>query len=132
MYGLAVLRQNNLPSPGITHLSWGQMKIDGFGSGKDFKLWPGGARKWDWSETGTSHNPGIQPADVSELIENGSEIIVLSRGMLKRLQTSPETLSLLKEKGIQTEVKATKEAVDIYNKLSKQGKAVGGLFHSTC
>ena len=69
-------------SPRINHLSWGRMEIDGLGIGKDFKLWPGGGREWDWQETGTHHVPGIQPADVTELLDNGSQTIVLTRGML--------------------------------------------------
>ena len=108
------------------------MIIDGFGTGKDFKLWPGGARKWDWSETGTQHTPGILPADVQELIENGSQVIVLSRGMLKRLRTTKETLSLLESRGIAVHSADTKQAVAIYNQMASQGEAVGGLFHSTC
>ena len=72
-------------SPLITGLSWGRMAVQGVGSGKDFKLWPGGGRAWDWRETGIHHRPGIQPADVQELLENGCQAIVLSRGQLRRL-----------------------------------------------
>ncbi len=68
-------------SPPVTHISWGRMEIEGIGIGRDFKLYPGGGRPWDWKETDTHHVPGIQPADVQELLDNGSRIIVLSRGM---------------------------------------------------
>jgi len=108
------------------------MAIDGFGPGKDFKLWPGGARAWDWGETGTQHSPGIQVADVKELIDHGCETIVLSRGMLKRLRTCKDTLSLLSDKGINVQVAETRKAAEIYNALVERGEAVGGLFHSTC
>lgn len=119
-------------SPRIASLSWGSMSIDGVGSGKDFKLWPGGGREWDWRETNTRHSPGIQPADVAELVENGCRVIVLSRGMLLRLQTCEETLTLLEERGIKIHVAETKEAAEMYNQLAAKGVAVGGLFHSTC
>lgn len=119
-------------SPRIQSLDWGAMDIEGLGRGKDFKLWPGGGREWDWRETGTHHVPGIQPADVSELIEHGCDEIVLSRGMLLRLQTCPETLELLRKSGIETHVDETREAAAIYNRLAERGVAVGGLFHSTC
>lgn len=118
-------------SPLITHISWGRMQIDGIGTGKDFKLYPGGGRPWDWRETGTEHVPGIQPADVSELLERGAEVVVLSRGMQLALQTAPETLELLRERGIPVHVVETRAAADLYNKLAKD-RAVGGLFHSTC
>jgi hypothetical protein len=107
------------------------MEVDGLGTGKDFKLYPGGGRAWDWNETGTRHVPGIQPSDVVELLEKGSKVIVLSRGMELVLQTCPETLELLRARGVRVHVEETKVAVDLYNKLS-ESQAVGGLFHSTC
>ena len=121
-----------MKSPRITKIAWGSMEIEGFGAGQDFKLFPGGARDWDWNETGTHHVPGIQPADVQELIENGAEEIVLSRGMLQRLQICPETIEALGAAGIKIHEMETKLAVATYNDLANQGIKVGGLFHSTC
>jgi hypothetical protein len=122
---------SRIHSPRITHISWGRMDVEGVGSGKDFKLFPGGGRAWDWNETGTQHVPGIQPADVAELLEHGSEIIVLTRGMQLVLQTCPETLEMLRKRGVPVHVVETRDAVALYNQLAKQ-HAVGGLFHSTC
>lgn len=119
-------------SPRIEKLSWGHMDIEGIGSGKDFKLWPGGGREWDWNETGTRHNPGIQPADVEELLGHGCKIVVLSRGMLLLLRTCPETLKQLQSGSIAVHVEETKQAAKLYNELASRGDAVGGLFHSTC
>lgn len=118
-------------SPQIERVSWGKMEVVGLGAAKDFKLYPGGGRAWDWNETGTHHFPGIQPADVAELIDRGSEVIVLSRGMLLALQTCPETLALLRGEDIAVYVEETRAAVKRYNALSVD-TAVGGLFHSTC
>lgn len=123
---------NNAPrSPRINHISWGRIEVEGVGTGKDFKLYPGGGREWDWRETGTQHDPGIQPADVEELLDNGANVVVLSRGMQLALKTSPKTLEMLKKRSITVYVKETKEAVEIYNRLAEEN-AVGGLFHSTC
>jgi len=110
---------------------WGRMEVEGLGMGKDFKLYPGGGRAWDWNETGTRHVPGIQPADVQELLDRGSEVIVLSRGMLLALKTCPATLDLLRERGIPVHVAETRAAVALYNRLASLQR-VGGLFHSTC
>ncbi len=118
-------------SPRISHISWGRMDVDGLGAGKDFKLYPGGGRSWDWRETGTHHVPGIQPADVGELLERGSKVVVLTRGMELALETCPETLQLLSDRGIPVHVRETREAVALYNELAED-EAVGGLFHSTC
>lgn len=118
-------------SPRILSLRWGSMRVEGLGEGRDFKLWPGGGRAWDWRETGTHHTPGIQPADVSELLDKGSRVVVLSRGQLERLQTCPETLELLRRAGVEVHVAKTASAVEIYNRLAER-LPVGGLFHSTC
>jgi len=123
---------NEDQSPIINHISWGQMEVSDIGTGKDFKLWPGGGRAWDWRETDTHHVPGIQPADIRELLKNGSRTIVLSRGMLLKLKTAPETLELLASMNINIHVAETKEAAEIYNNLASNGEPVGGLFHSTC
>ena len=107
------------------------MEIDGLGAGRDFKLYPGGGREWDWTETGTHHVPGIQPADIQELLNHGSRVIVLTRGMQLALQTCPETLQVLRDKGVTYYIEESKAGAELYNRLA-QDEAVGGLFHSTC
>lgn len=119
-------------SPLIKDITWGAVNVEGLGGFRDVKLYPGGGREWDWSETGTHHDPGIQIADVNELLLNGAKIIVLSKGMWQRLKTAPETLEYLKAKNIPVYIEETTESVAIYNKLVREGEVVGGLFHSTC
>jgi hypothetical protein len=127
-----MMAETTTQSPRILALSWGKMEIEGVGHGRDFKLWPGGGREWDWRETNTHHVPGIQVADVEELLEHGATAVVLTRGMLRVLQTCPETLDYLRQRGVTTHVEATKAAAELYNRLAEEGQAVGGLFHSTC
>jgi hypothetical protein len=117
--------------PRIARVSWGRMEVEGLGAGKDFKLYPGGGRAWDWAETGTRHSPGIQPADVEELVARGATTVVLSRGMNQRLQVCPDTRRYLEERSIAVHVAETREAIKIYNDLAG-GTLVAGLFHSTC
>ena len=125
-------RAESQASPRISSISWGRMEVEGVGEAKDFKLWPGGGRPWNWKETGTRHQPGIQPADIEELLEHGSSVVVLSRGQELQLQTSRDTLNDLKARGIESHVEETRAAVKLYNDLADQGIPVGGLFHSTC
>lgn len=120
-------------SPRIEHLSWGRLKVDGQSEAfKDAKCFPGGARAWDWNETGTRHDPGIQPADTEELVDRGAEVIVLSTGINERLKVRPETLQALDEAEVEAHVLQTEDAVARYNTLVGEGRAAGGLFHSTC
>ena len=119
-------------SPAIEHIEWGLIRVEGLGEGRDVKLWPGGGRGWDWAETNTHHVPGIQVADVGELIDHAADVLVLSRGMQLVLQTCPATLRHLAALGIPVHVLETREAAATYNRLAAEGAAVGGLFHSTC
>jgi hypothetical protein len=68
---------------------------------------------------------------VQELLEHGSKVVVLSRGMAECLQIPRETLDFLRERGIAAHVLPTREAAALYNKLA-ENEALGGLFHTTC
>ena len=119
-------------SPRILSSSWGNMEVESIGRGKDFKLWPGGGRSWDWSEHGTGHSRGIQQGDVQELITKGCQVVVLTTGRLKRLRVPQTTVDTLKAQSIEVVVVDTQKAIQLYNDYAEKGMAVGGLFHSTC
>ena len=113
-------------------VTWGNLEVEGESERyKDAKLFPGGSRQWNWRETQTSHKPGVQIADVRELLEHGAKVVVLSRGMAECLHVPRETLDFLKEREIPVHVLPTQHAVALYNTLA-QTEAVGGLFHTTC
>ena len=124
--------QSSDRSPRIKSVSWGRLEVEGTTEPyKDAKLFPGGSRAWNWQETRTAHRPGIQIADVQELLDHGADVVVLSRGMAECLHVPRETLEFLKERQITVHVLPTKEAAALYNKLV-QTESVGGLFHTTC
>ena len=126
------MMQSSNRSPRITDVSWGKLEVEGKAEPyKDAKLFPGGSCEWNWHETGTSHRPGIQIADVQELLEHGAKIVVLSRGMAECLHVPSETLEFLEQRQITVHVLPSQYAVSLYNKLA-QSEAVGGLFHTTC
>ncbi len=118
-------------SPRIVDASWGRIEVEGVGVVKDLKAWPGGGRDWDWGETGTRHSPGVQVADVEELLEHGATVVVLSRGMDEQLEVPDATVRALRARGVEVHVAETREAIELYNSLVGS-VAVGGLFHSTC
>ncbi|MGD8426205.1 MAG: Mth938-like domain-containing protein [Balneolaceae bacterium] len=123
--------ENNYKSPKINSIFWGKLITENGTQYKDAKLFPGGSREWDWNETGTRHVPGIQPADVEELLDKGAKIIVLSRGFQERLQVCEETTQLLKRKQLKYYILQTEKAVEKYNQLAEKYPA-GALIHSTC
>jgi len=122
------------PSPKILSHSWGRLVVEGEHGQveyKDAKLFPGGSRRWDWRETGTEHSPGVQVADAQELLEHGARVIVLSQGVLGRLQVPRQTVAALEAMSVRVFVLRTAEAVELYNRL-RQTEAVGALIHTTC
>ncbi|TYP95087.1 hypothetical protein LX73_0382 [Fodinibius salinus] len=118
-------------SPKIRSVEWGQVHLDNDKTYKDVKLFPNGSRKWDWNETGTHHKPGIQPADVEELLDNGAEVVILSQGFQQRLQVCNKTKQWLNERGIDFYILETEKAAQKYNEL-RSSQAIGALIHSTC
>ena len=129
--GMETVVKRQQRSPRIVLVSWGRIEVEGLGAGKDFKLYPGGGRAWDWAETGTRHSPGIQRADVEELVARGATTVVLSQGMNEQLRVRPDTCRYLDERSVTVHVAETREAVGIYNDLA-DSTLVAGLFHSTC
>ncbi len=120
-----------MTSPAVKNISWGKVEVEGYPVFKDVKLFPGGARKWDWRETGTQHSPGIQMADVAELIDQGAKVIILSKGVLGRLMVSEKFISKLTEMGLEIHAFRTNQAVIKYNEL-RRNTPVGALIHSPC
>lgn len=118
-------------SPKISSIEWGQIIVADQTRHKDAKLFPGGSREWDWNETGTHHVPGIQPADVEELLNHGAKTVILSQGFHERLQVCKETKEMLNQKEIDFHILETGKAVEKYNELAT-AHAVGALIHSTC
>jgi len=118
-------------SPKIISLVWGKMEIEGYPAGKDFVLYPGGAESWNWNDTGTTHEGGIQPQDIDKLLAKLANKIVLTTGMTGRLRVSDAALERLKSAGVEFMILHTDEAVKVYNRLAQEYQ-VGGLFHSTC
>ncbi|KAG8542511.1 hypothetical protein GDO81_026580 [Engystomops pustulosus] len=87
-----------MSSPEISKISWGSMKVSGQVY-KDCKVWPGGSRTWDWRETGTNHHPGVQPADVEEVLKKGVRTLVIGRGMNEALQVSLSVITNMNSRG---------------------------------
>jgi hypothetical protein len=126
------MRRPDALSPHVVDDGWGFVEVEELGRLRDAKLWPGGGRSWDWNETGTQHRPGIQPADVLELLEHGADVVVLSRGRQLMLATAVETLSLLESHRVEVIRLQTEAAIAEHNKRVDQGQRVGTLLHSTC
>jgi hypothetical protein len=117
----------------ILQVIWGEITTFDGSKYKDCKLKGTASSAWNWGLTNTHHSPGIQIADLEDLIDENTTTVILSRGMNDVLKTMPETMDFLKAKGLTVHHLKTKEAVILYNTLVKDlGSSLVGLIHSTC
>ncbi len=121
----------------VEYVQWGIMKVFSYNNEKnetiykDCKVWGNTSKKWDWKEHGTSHEGGIHFKDLLDFIDEVDEV-VLSAGVNGVLEIPQQTIKFLTDLKKIIHICRTPEAVKLFNKLAKQKKRVGGLFHSTC
>jgi len=121
--------------PEITDLSWGCIKVLHLGESlvfKDAKIYPGTAKAWDWGIMLTHHMPGIQYADIQEILDAGVEIIILTRGRHLKLMVSDALKEQIEQEDVTVHIAETEEAVAMYEQFRKEGRNVGIIVHSTC
>jgi hypothetical protein len=117
-------------SPEVTEMSWGRIVAEGR-TFKDARLFPGGAEEWDWNRTGTRHRPGIQLADLEDLLVHAPQTVILSRGVDLVLEVPDATVAAIRAAGPEVVVLQSEEAVREYNRR-RLDEAVVALIHSTC
>ncbi|RMF10630.1 MAG: hypothetical protein D6762_01025 [Candidatus Neomarinimicrobiota bacterium] len=120
------------PQPRIEKDRWGRIVLSSGEVFKDVKLWPGGAIEWDWRKTGTSHESGIQWADVEPCLQSEARLVLLSRGRMNRLQVPASLVERLRASGYEVQVEDTARIISRYNACIDQGQPVIALIHSTC
>lgn len=106
-------------NPTVLSHKWGSITV--LYNGKvsiyrDCKLFPGGSKEWDWKETGTRHNPGIQVADLYDIekyIDNNT-VIILSRGVSKVLNITRGIIDYLKNNNYEYIIEQTDNAINLY------------------
>jgi hypothetical protein len=116
---------------GIASFRWGQIVDTGGRVFKDARLYPGGIAEWDWGKTGTRHDPGIQIADLEDLVATRPDVIILSRGVDLVLQVPSATIDFALGHAPTVLVLQSEQAVAAYNERIA-GERVVALVHSTC
>ena len=112
----------------IDAFSFGHMSINGKSYQKDVIIFPDGSIlcPW-WRESGHK----LAAADIQSLIEMRPEIVLAGTGSPGLMKPESGLQTFLQNQGIDFVVLPTKEAVRIYNDLSRT-KRTGGCFHLTC
>jgi hypothetical protein len=119
------------PNLSIASFRWGQIVDSAGGVFKDVRLFPGGAEEWDWRRTGTRHDPGIQTADLADLMGTKPDVVILSRGVDLVLQVPQATIDFARSHAPTVLVLQSEQAVAEYNRRAGAERVVA-LIHSTC
>ncbi|MFA5039214.1 MAG: MTH938/NDUFAF3 family protein [Candidatus Omnitrophota bacterium] len=108
--------------------SYGSIRIDGREYRKDLKIVGGRVRTGWWRQEGHV----LKTEDVKDLLEASPQVLVIGTGTQGQMRISQETRKTLDESRIISRIGRTCRAVDIFNRLSSEGKDVAAAFHLTC
>lgn len=112
----------------IEEYSFGRMKIDGQTYTDDVIVFPDRVSAGWWRQQGHS----LAPEDLKEVIAYGPETLIIGTGNSGVMEVPDSTVERLKEENIEVISRPTREAVELFNRLSRRGKRVAGGFHLTC
>lgn len=112
----------------ITAYKFGGMEIDGKPYSQDVIILRDRIIASWWRKEGHL----LQPEDMSEIIHDRPEILVVGQGAFGEMKISDGAKALLKENGIELAHSNTEPACRIYNEYKAAGKKVAGAFHLTC
>jgi len=74
----------------------------------------------------------VEPDDVTDIMGSNPDIIILGKGSPGMMQSSESLKNLLKSRNILLHELPTKEAVSLFNTLSRESKNIAAGFHLTC
>lgn len=112
----------------IESYSFGKITIDGAAYDSDLIILPGKVIK-GWRRI-SGHVVRVE--DLSSLLDNPPEILVIGCGFTGRMKPHEDLLSYATRHGIKLEFLRTKEACAALNSAFEEGKDAAGAFHLTC
>lgn len=112
----------------VEEYSFGRIKISGKTYYSDLIVFPDEVMPNWWRREG--HNLCME--DLGEVIKRKPEILVIGNGYSGIMRVPKEVVDRLKDMGIEVIVKNTRDAVNEYNRLAKEGKRVAAALHLTC
>lgn len=110
----------------IDEYHFGSITVDNKAYNHDLILLPDKILNW-WRKDGHV----MAPEDFKELSWD-FDVLVLGTGASGQCDVPEETISYIKENGVELKMAQSKEATEIYNQLLDEGRKVVGAFHLTC
>ncbi len=114
--------------PRIGAYRFGGIEIDGRTYTSDVVILPSGVSdNWRRAEGHT-----LAPGDLAAVLEACAKVLVVGQGAYGYLKVPRETLTCLKQAGIEAVCMPTGRAVEVYNERCRRGEAVAAALHLTC
>ena len=86
---------------------------------------------WDGEMIPRESTHTVSKGDIMDFLLKGPETIVIGTGIAGNVKIDKDAENFLKLKNVELIIKKTPEAVEEFNKLSKQKKVIA-LMHVTC
>ncbi len=111
----------------IDAYDFGRIVVDGITFTSDVIIFPDRVRDEWWRKDGHV----LQIEDVESIVKEGPEVLIVGTGKYGVMKVPPQTREYIESKGITLIVEPTAQACEVYNKISRQKKAIAAL-HLTC
>ena len=111
----------------IDSYRFGEIVIEGRRYTQDVLIFPRRVKASWWRREGHK----LQIDDISEVISERPDVLVVGTGHSGLMRVMPETASYLASQGIELIVETTHKACQTFNQVSASKKAVAAL-HLTC
>ena len=111
----------------IESYSFGKISINGKIYRSDVIIFPDRVNDSWWRKEG--HN--ICMEDIQDVLDYSTEILIIGQGSPGYMKVPENVRTLIKSRGIELFVLGTKDAVEIYNRISGSRRTVAAL-HLTC
>lgn len=112
----------------IDEYSFGRIVIDGKEHTSDVIILPDRVDASWWRREG--HR--LIPEDLPDVLDHPPEVLVIGTGHDGAMQVPEETAEALRQMGIEVRITETREAVEDFNRLQREGAKVVAALHLTC
>jgi hypothetical protein len=112
----------------ISSYAFGKIIINGSEYNADLIIFPDTIYQSWWRKEGHS----LCMEDLKEVLSRDIKILVVGTGSYGKMKVPESLIQELRNKGIETIIKETDKAVELFNTLISEGKKVAGAFHLTC
>ena len=111
----------------ISHYSFGRIVVDGKSYTSDIIIYPDRVEDSWWRKEG--HNLSLD--DLKGVIDAETAVLIIGTGYNGLMAVPEETVEALTSRGIEVHPLPTVQAVELYNRLEKDGNVIAAL-HLTC